>query len=123
SRGRHVSMTENGGASRRVAGRYRLERRIGRGGAGAVWRAHDERLDRPVAVKQIPITPDPITPDAQATSRARALREARVAARLRVPNVVQVYDVVEEDNNVYLVMELVDAPNLSSFVRKRGPLK
>lgn len=111
-------MTENGGSTRRVAGRYRLERKIGRGGAGAVWRAHDERLDRPVAVKQIPIAPD-----AEASSRSRALREARAAARLRVPNVVQVYDVIEEDGNAYLIMELVDAPNLSALVRRRGPLE
>jgi hypothetical protein len=111
-------MTDNGGTARRVAGRYRLERKIGRGGAGAVWRAHDERLDRPVAVKQIPIAPD-----AEASSRSRALREARAAARLRVPNVVQVYDVIEDDANAYLIMELVDAPNLSTLVRRRGPLE
>jgi hypothetical protein len=111
-------MTEDGGTTRRVAGRYRLERRIGRGGAGAVWRAHDERLDRPVAVKQIPIAPD-----AEASSRDRALREARAAARLRVPTVVQVYDVIEEDGHAYLIMELVDAPNLSTLVRRHGPLE
>jgi hypothetical protein len=110
-------MTEDGGTTRRVAGRYRLERKIGRGGAGAVWRAHDERLDRPVAVKQIPIAPD-----AEASSRDRALREARASARLRVPNVVQVYDVIEEGGNAYLIMELVDAPNLSTLVRRHGPL-
>jgi hypothetical protein len=111
-------MTDSGGTTRRVAGRYRLERKIGRGGAGAVWRAHDERLDRPVAVKQIPIAPD-----AEASSRSRALREARAAARLRVPTVVQVYDAIEEDGNAYLIMELVDAPNLSTLVRRRGPLE
>jgi hypothetical protein len=111
-------MTEDDGTTRLVAGRYRLERKIGRGGAGAVWRAHDERLDRPVAVKQIPIAPD-----AEASSRDRALREARAAARLRVPNVVQVYDVIEEGGNAYLIMELVDAPNLSTLVRRHGPLE
>ena len=111
-------MTENGGSTVLVAGRYRLERRIGRGGAGAVWRAHDERLDRPVAVKQILIAPD-----AEASSRTRALREARAAARLRVPTVVQVYDVIEEAGSAYLIMELVDAPNLSALVRRSGPLE
>jgi serine/threonine protein kinase len=110
-------MTENGGPARHVAGRYRLERRIGRGGAGAVWRAHDERLDRPVAVKQIAIAPD-----AQTSTRGRVLREARAAARLVVPNVVQVYDVIEDDSSAYLIMELVDAPNLNTLVRRGGPL-
>jgi serine/threonine protein kinase len=111
-------MTENGGSTRRVVDRYRLERRIGRGGAGAVWRAHDERLDRPVAIKQIPIAHD-----TEASSRNRALREARAAARLHSPNVVQVYDVVEEGGNAYLIMELVDAPNLNTLVRRDGPLE
>lgn len=111
-------MTENGGPARHVAGRYRLERRIGRGGAGAVWRAHDERLDRPVAVKQIAIAPD-----AETSTRGRVLREARAAARLVVPNVVQVYDVIEDESSAYLIMELVDAPNLNTLVRRGGPLE
>lgn len=110
-------MTENGGSTTRVANRYRLERRIGRGGAGAVWRAHDENLDRKVAVKQIAIASD-----TEARSRGRALREARAAARLHVPNVVQVYDVIEEGGSVYLIMELVEAPNLSALVRRKGAL-
>jgi hypothetical protein len=110
-------MTGNGGSTTRVANRYRLERRIGRGGAGAVWRAHDENLDRKVAVKQIAIASD-----TEARSRGRALREARAAARLHVPNVVQVYDVIEEGGSVYLIMELVEAPNLSTLVRRRGAL-
>jgi len=110
-------MTENGGSTARVANRYRLERRIGRGGAGAVWRAHDENLDRKVAVKQIAIASE-----SEGSSRSRALREARAAARLHVPNVVQVFDVIEEAGNVYLIMELVEAPNLSALVRREGPL-
>lgn len=110
-------MTGNGGSTTRVADRYRLERRIGRGGAGAVWRAHDENLDRKVAVKQIAIASD-----TEARSRGRALREARAAARLHVPNVVQVYDVIEEGGSVYLIMELVEAPNLSALVRRKGAL-
>lgn len=110
-------MTENGGSTARVADRYRLERRIGRGGAGAVWRAHDEDLDRKVAVKQIAIASE-----SEGSSRTRALREARAAARLHVPNVVQVFDVIEEAGSVYLIMELVEAPNLSALVRREGAL-
>jgi serine/threonine protein kinase len=68
-------------------------------------------------VKQIAIAPD-----AEASTRGRVLREARAAARLVVPNVVQVYDVIEDDSSAYLIMELVDAPNLNTLVRRGGPL-
>jgi serine/threonine protein kinase len=100
-----------------VAGRYRLESMIGRGGAGAVWRAKDHQLGRPVAIKQI------VTNEHRSTrSRARALREGQVIAQLRTPGVVEMYDVIDVGPYVYLVMELVDAPSLSRRVRRDGPL-
>lgn len=111
------SRNGTAGSDRRVGGRYRLDELIGRGGAGAVWRAHDERLDRAVAVKEIlwPVDPREFGPE-------RALREARAAARLRDPGVVQVYDMLTANDRAYLVMELVDAPSLQRLVERDGPL-
>lgn len=108
---------ENAGWRPLVRDRYRLEGMIGRGGAGAVWRAHDQRLDRAIAVKEIIWPADPSERD-----KERALREARAAARLSDPGVVQVFDMVTEDDRAYLVMELVDAPSLQRLVDEHGPL-
>ncbi|CAN5743650.1 hypothetical protein BH23ACT10_BH23ACT10_24680 [soil metagenome] len=113
-------MATTGASGRTVAGRYRLDRLIGRGGAGAVWRGHDERLNRPVAVKEISFPTD--GPQAE-IGQERALREARAAARLGDAGVVQIYDIHEEDDGAYLIMELVDAPTLSALVRRTGPLE
>jgi eukaryotic-like serine/threonine-protein kinase len=98
-----------------VAGRYRLQKMIGRGGTGAVWRAEDRHLARPVAIKQI------MTSEHRSMrSRARALREAQAVAKLHTPGVVQVYDLIDVGPYVYLVMELVNAPSLSQLVRREG---
>src|SRR5512135_2000559 len=91
---------------RLLAGRYRLRAVIGRGGMGAVWRARDELLGRDVAVKEI-IWPPQMDAAERDVARRRALREAQMAARLSHPNVVGVYDIVEEDGRPWLVMELV----------------
>lgn len=81
-----------------------------------MWRAHDERLDRLVAVKEI------VFSAGDADGRARALREARAVARLRHRGVVQIYDVIEDDAGAFLIMELVDAPNLNVLIRHDGPM-
>ncbi|MGD0603994.1 MAG: protein kinase [Streptosporangiaceae bacterium] len=106
---------------RLLAGRYRLRAVIGEGGMGAVWRAHDELLNRDVAVKEI-IWPPQLDPADRETARLRATREAQMAARLRHPNVVGVYDFFEEDDRTCIVMELVPYRSLRDAVRDDGPL-
>jgi serine/threonine protein kinase len=115
--GRSSDVTEAQPDVELVAGRYRLHSMIGRGGTGAVWRADDRRLGRPVAIKQILASEH-----RSMRSRARALREGQAVAKLRTPGVVQVYDVIDVGPYVYLVMELVSAPSLSRLVRRNGPL-
>ena len=114
--------TEGTGTAELLGGRYRLGQVIARGGMGTVWRAHDERLQRAVAVKEVLLTGD--RGDApREDARTRFLREAHAAARVSHPSVVAVYDVLEEGDRLYLVMELVDAPTLAEVVAANGPLR
>lgn len=98
-------------------GRYVLGDVLGSGGMGVVRRAVDGVLGREVAVK---ILADNLSLDPDA--RERFSREARVAARLTHPNVVQVFDVGEQDGRPYFVMELVQGPSLADVLREQGPL-
>lgn len=107
-------------AGRTLAGRYRIDEVIGRGGMGAVYRATDERLARPVAVKVISAGIN--DEDAHTRLRARFHREARAAARLHHPNIVTVYDygtdpALELD---FIVMELLEGEDLASRLRRAG---
>jgi eukaryotic-like serine/threonine-protein kinase len=104
-----------------VAGRYRLLAALGNGGMGTVWQAEDELLARPVAVKEVS-PPAGVTAHERAVLRERTLREARTAARLSHPNVVTIYDVVEDDGRPWIVMELVAARSLRDLVLADGPL-
>ena len=104
-----------------VAGRYAFRERLGKGGFGVVWRAHDTLLLRDVAVKAIELPPV-LDEEEQVRVRGKVLREARAAARLNHPGLVTVFDVVEEDGRPLIVMELVKAPNLSQLVARDGPL-
>ena len=97
-----------------IAGRYRLERELGRGAMGAVWLATDEVLGRSVALKQL-IALDGV-------SDAAVEREAQLAARLVHPNVVAVFDLVRDDDKPWLVMEYVEGKTLAHMVRDDGPL-
>jgi eukaryotic-like serine/threonine-protein kinase len=106
---------------RLVGGRYRLDRRIGSGAMGVVWQAYDERLRRAVAVKQLRLEPglDPTEAD---EARQRAMREGRIAARLHHPNAVSVFDVVDEDDAPWLVMEYVPSRSLAQEMSQRKML-
>ncbi|MCL9798153.1 serine/threonine-protein kinase [Frankia sp. AgKG'84/4] len=115
------SDTDRHGTPRYVAQRYRLDTPIGRGGAGVVWRGEDELLQRPVAIKEI-LVPMAGAQNERDAIRARVLREARALARLHSPAIVSVYDVVEEHQRHWIVMELVDADSLGDVIRTHGPL-
>ncbi|MFJ9560752.1 protein kinase [Streptomyces fuscichromogenes] len=103
-----------------VTGRYRLAESIGQGGMGRVWRAADETLDRQVAVKEMRI--DGLDAEDTRTRRERTLREARATARIDHPNVVRVYDVVDEGERLWIVMELVNGRSLEWIMAEEGPL-
>jgi serine/threonine protein kinase len=105
------------GTKKLIAGRYTLDREIGRGGMGAVWLGLDEVLGRQVALKRVGMFPGGSTPDLE-----RAEREARLAARLNHPHVVAVYDLVEDGDVQWLVMEYVDGVTLAELVRRDGAL-
>jgi tRNA A-37 threonylcarbamoyl transferase component Bud32 len=108
-------------AGRLLAGRYRLVSVIGHGGMGAVWRARDEVLNRDVAVKEV-VWPEYLDAAERETARRRAVREAQLAARLSHPNVVGVYDILEEDGRPCIVMELVPFRSLRDAVAEDGPM-
>ena len=100
-----------------VAGRYSLERELGRGGMGVVYLAREVRLDRPVAIKLLPPSKasDP-------KLRERFLREARTAAKLSHPNVIPIHAVEEIGEFVFFAMAYIEGETLTERVRRRGPL-
>ena len=104
-----------------MAGRYHLISALGNGGMGTVWLAEDDILSRQVAVKEVS-PPADMTEREREMLRERTLREARTAARLSHPNVVTIYDVVEDDGRPWIVMELVPSRSLRDLVEADGPL-
>jgi serine/threonine-protein kinase len=100
-----------------IAGRYSLERELGRGGMGIVYLARDLALDRPVAIKLLPPVLSAVT-----DLRSRFLTEARTAARLSHPNVVPIFAVEESGDFVYFVMAYIAGGTLGDQLRKRGTL-
>jgi eukaryotic-like serine/threonine-protein kinase len=101
-----------------AGGRYRVEDVLGRGGMASVYLARDEELERPVAVKVLAehLADQPEFHD-------RFLREARLAAQLSHPNIVQVFDVGEENGSPFIVMECVEGSTLAQELNERGPLE
>ncbi|WP_272934651.1 serine/threonine-protein kinase, partial [Streptomyces sp. PSAA01] len=102
---------QDSNSGRLIGGRYRLVSRLGHGGMGTVWRAHDQIVDRDVAVKE-PRVPDDLPERERQTVYQRMEREARAAARIDHPSVVTVHDVVVEDGRPWIVMELVRGQSL-----------
>ena len=113
-----MELTE---AGRLLSGRYRLSAEIGRGGMGVVWQARDELLNRDVAVKEV-VWPPHFTEAEQQVACQRAVREAQMAGRLAHPNVVRIYDILEEDGHPWIIMELLPYQSLRDLVREEGPL-
>src|SRR4051812_10096959 len=98
-------------------GRYELVRHIARGGMAEVYLAHDNLLDRPVALKVL--FPE-LSVDRSFVERFR--REAQAAANLSHPNIVSIYDWGEEAGTYFIVMEYIDGKPLSNLIRTEGPL-
>ena len=100
-----------------LAGRYSIDRELGRGGMGIVYLAREVHLDRPVAIKLLPPerASDP-------SLRERFLREARLAAKLSHPNIIPIHAVDDLGGFVFYVMAFVDGETLAQRVRTRGPL-
>jgi serine/threonine-protein kinase len=99
-----------------LSSHYQLDREIGRGGMGIVYRGHDRRLKRPIAIKVLP-------PELGFRSeiRTRFLKEAETAAQLSHPNIVPIFSVHEQENLVFFVMACVDGQNIAQVLHGRGP--
>jgi eukaryotic-like serine/threonine-protein kinase len=91
-----------------LLGRYLLQERLGAGGFGTVWRAHDVQLDRAVAVKRIPLPSE--------EDRERATREAHATARLAHPAIVALYEASSDEDAFYLISELIDGATLAELI-------
>lgn len=106
----------------RKIGRYVLEKEIGRGAAGRIYKAWDPKLDRTVVIKTVSYS---LTASEDEISRlkARVYREAKTAAKLNHPHIVVVYDVEDEKHFSYIVMEYVEGPNLRELLNQEHRLE
>jgi len=100
-----------------AGGRYRVEREIGKGGMGAVYRGWDTVLERPVALKKLA---ERLTGDEDCLSRF--CREAKALARLTHPSIVQVYDLVEEGGDIWMALEYAGGGDLAEYLRSKTRL-
>ena len=105
-----------------IADRYRLLDRVGSGGMGVVWEGRDERLERRVALKQLHRQSGASTREAEVANQ-RAMREARLTARLQHPHAVPVFDAVEQDGQLWIVMPFIPSVTLAAVLEQGGPLQ
>ncbi len=102
-------------------GHYAIARKVGEGGMGVVYAARDERLERIVALKTMSTMTTMLSPGGDETARRRFWREARAAASVNHPNVCQIYEIGEDDGQLFIAMELLEGEALAERLR-RGPL-
>jgi len=97
-------------------GRFEIIREIGKGAMGVVYLAHDPRIDRKIAIKMVSIPPG-VSPEEAREARHRFVREAQAAGKLTHPNIITIYDVVEEPERTYIAMEYIDGETLEAHTR------
>jgi len=97
--------------------RFTIQHELGRGAMGIVYRAHDRVLDRDVALKQLP---SQFSKDVDVSARFK--QEAKALARLSHPNIVQVHDFVQEGDQGYIAMELIEGVNLADYLHNKGAM-
>lgn len=117
------AQTQQGGAvmsmvEKSLGERFQLERELGRGGMGVVYKAVDKSLDRPVALKFLGSLVD-----GNDEYKLRFVREARAAAKVQHPNVVAIYDIGSDEGKAYIAMEYVEGPNLHKYLTSKGKLE
>jgi serine/threonine protein kinase len=104
-------------AAEAVFGPYRLLELLGQGGMGEVWRAHDTRKDRDIALKVLGAWLG-----SEEGYARRFRREAALAARLNTPNIIPIHDYGDIDGRLFIEMPLVDGYDLEQLLRREGPL-
>lgn len=119
-----IDQTGTGGrmssikVGRVIAGKYQLERPLARGGMGSIWVARHLQLETTVAIKFIEPGLGDIT-----EARGRFAREAKAAAQLQGPHLVQIYDYGDEDDTPYVVMERLEGEDLSTRLKPPRPAR
>ena len=100
----------------KTLGRFEILREIGKGAMGVVYLAHDPKIERKIAIKMVSIPPGVSAEEAR-ESRHRFVREAQAAGKLTHPNIITIYDVVEEQDFSYITMEYIEGETLEAYTK------